>query len=167
VKTRQDRQFIKTATQRLCGRRQSSQCGQSLVEFAMVLPLLLLVVFGITEFGRAYYQYNTLSKAIRDGARYMSSHTYSSANITNAQNLVVYGQTTGGSTPVLPGLTTTMINVTPSGGTAPYDEINPPQSVTVGVVSYPFNSLVPGVISLNITFSPQVMFRFVGPNAKF
>jgi hypothetical protein len=136
------------------------------MEFALVLPLVLLVAFGITEFGRAYYQYNTLSKAIRDGARYMSSHTYNSTNITNAQNLVVYGQTTGGSTPVLPGLTPTMINVTPTGGTPPYDPINPPQSVTVAVNSYPFDSLVPGVISLNVTFSPQVMFRYVGPNAR-
>ena len=133
----------------------------------MVLPLLLLVVFGITEFGRAYYQYNTLSKAIRDGARYMSSHTYSSANITNAQNLVVYGQTSGSGTSVLPGLTTTMIEVTPSGGTGPYDEINPPHSVIVRVNNYPFNALVPGVISLNVTFSPQVMFHYVGPNARF
>jgi hypothetical protein len=165
VKTRQHRQFIKTATPRLHG--QSSQSGQSLVEFAMVLPLLLLIVFGITEFGRAYYQYNTLSKAIRNGARYMSSHTYSSANITNAQNMVVYGQTSGSGTPVLPGLTAAMIGVTPSGGTGPYDEINPPQSVIVGVLNYPFNSLVPGFISLNVTFSPQAMFRYVGPNARF
>jgi Flp pilus assembly protein TadG len=137
------------------------------MEFALVLPLVLLVAFGITEFGRAYYQYNTLSKAIRDGARYMSSHTYDSTNITNAQNLVVYGQISGGSIPVLPGLTTAMIDVTPSGGTPPYDPIdNTPQSITVAVNSYPFNSLVPGVISLNVTFSPQVMFRYVGPNAK-
>jgi len=133
----------------------------------MVLPLLLLVVFGITEFGRAYYQYNTLSKAIRNGARYMSSHTYSSTNITNAQNMVVYGQTAGSGSPVLPGLSTAMIGVTPIGGTGPYDEINPPQSITVSVNNYPFNSLVPGVISLNVTFSPQVMFRYVGPNARF
>ncbi len=136
------------------------------MEFALVLPLVLLIAFGITEFGRAYYQYNTLSKSIRDGARYISSHTYSSTNITNAQNVVVYGQTSGGSTPVLPGLTTSMINVTPSGGTSPYDEINPPQQVTIQVNSYPFNSLVPGVISLNVSFSPQVMFRYIGPNAR-
>src|SRR5437867_12922393 len=102
------RQFIKAATQRRCGHRQSSQSGQSLMEFAMVLPLVLLVVFGITEFGRAYYQYNTLSKAIRNGARYMSSHTYSNANIANAQNMVVYGQASGSGTAVLPGLTSTM-----------------------------------------------------------
>src|SRR5206468_7492665 len=139
----------KTAAQGLRG--QSSQSGQSLMEFAMVLPWLLLIVFGITEFGRAYYQYNTLSKAIRNGARYMSSHAYSSGNIANAQNMVVYGQTVGGRVPVLPGLTTAMIGVTPSGGTGPYREINPPQLVIVSVINYPFNSLVPGIIKLNVT----------------
>src|SRR5215831_9208588 len=113
------------------------QRGQSLAEFAVVLPLLLLIVFGITEFGRAYYQYNTLCKAIRNGARYMSSHTYSSANITNAQNMVVYGNTAGSGTPVVPGLTTAKIVVTPTGGAGPYNEINPPISVTVGVNNYP------------------------------
>jgi len=165
VKTRHSRPALQTTAQRSWHQPADTR-GQSLMEFALVLPLVLLVAFGITEFGRAYYQYNTLSKAIRDGARYMSSHTYNSTNITNAKNLVVYGQTSGGSTPALPGLTTSTINVTPSGGTTPYDEINPPQQITVGVNSYPFNSLVPGVISLNVTFSPQVMFRYVGPNAR-
>jgi len=160
-----ERRFVKTAAQKEHP-HPLDPSGQSLMELAMVLPLMLLVVFGITEFGRAYYQYNTLSKAIRDGGRYMSSHTYSAINISNAQKLVVYGQTAGGGTPVLPGLTTAMISVTPSGGTGPYDEINPPQSVVVGVNSYPFDSIVPGVVKLNITFSPQVMFRYVGPNAK-
>src|SRR5437773_2637207 len=63
-----------------------AQRGQSLLELAAVLPLLLLIAFGATEFGRAYYQYNTLSKAIRNGARYMSSHTYSGTEISNAQS---------------------------------------------------------------------------------
>ncbi|MFN8006881.1 MAG: TadE family protein [Terriglobia bacterium] len=140
--------------------------GQALVEFAIVLPFLLLVMFGITEFGRAYYQYNTLSKAIRNGARYLSSNTYSSANLTNTQNLVVYGNTAGSGPPMLPGLTPAMINITPSGGATPYDEINPPQYVNVAVNNYAFSSLVPGIISLNVTFSPQVTFRYVGPNAR-
>src|SRR6516164_1215250 len=130
---------------------QLGQRGQSLVEFAMVLPLLLLIVFGITEFGRAYYQYNTLSKAVRNGARYMSSHTYSSANITNAQNMVVYGNTAGTGTPVVPGLTAATVVVTPTGGSGPYNEVNTPLSVTIGINSYPFNALVPSVIALNVT----------------
>jgi len=43
--------------------------GQSVVEFALVLPVLLLVLFGITEFGRAIMTKNVLHTASREGAR--------------------------------------------------------------------------------------------------
>jgi Flp pilus assembly protein TadG len=43
--------------------------GQSMVEFALVLPLLLLVVFGATEFGRAWMTMNVLTAAAREGCR--------------------------------------------------------------------------------------------------
>ena len=43
--------------------------GQSLIEFALVLPILLLVLFGITEFGRAIMVTNVLYTAAREGAR--------------------------------------------------------------------------------------------------
>ena len=43
--------------------------GQSMVEFALVLPILLLVVFGATEFGRAWMTMNILTAAAREGAR--------------------------------------------------------------------------------------------------
>jgi Flp pilus assembly protein TadG len=43
--------------------------GQSVVEFALVLPILLLVLFGITEFGRAIMVTNVLNTASREGAR--------------------------------------------------------------------------------------------------
>jgi Flp pilus assembly protein TadG len=44
--------------------------GQSIIEFALVLPILLLVVFGITEFGRAIMVTNVLNSASREGARF-------------------------------------------------------------------------------------------------
>jgi Flp pilus assembly protein TadG len=44
--------------------------GQSLVEFALVLPMLLVVMLMITEFGRALFQYNVLAQAARAGARH-------------------------------------------------------------------------------------------------
>ncbi len=31
--------------------------GQAMVEFALVIPVMLLLVFGVVEFGRAYYTY--------------------------------------------------------------------------------------------------------------
>ena len=43
--------------------------GQSVVEFALVLPLLLLIVFGITEFSRAWMTMNVLTAAAREGCR--------------------------------------------------------------------------------------------------
>lgn len=43
--------------------------GQSLVETALVLPLLLLIVFGTIEFGRVFNAYLVVSNASREGAR--------------------------------------------------------------------------------------------------
>ena len=41
--------------------------GQSLIEFALILPMMLVVMFMITEFGRALYTYNVLATAARAG----------------------------------------------------------------------------------------------------
>lgn len=49
--------------------RRSRADGQSLVEFALVLPILLLMFMGILDFGRAVFAYNSLSNAAREGAR--------------------------------------------------------------------------------------------------
>ncbi|MBI5878171.1 MAG: pilus assembly protein [Chloroflexi bacterium] len=46
------------------------QAGQSLVEFAAIASLLFLIVFGILEFSRAYFYYNTVLSAAEEGARY-------------------------------------------------------------------------------------------------
>ncbi len=43
--------------------------GQAVIEFALVLPILLLVLLGITEFGRAFWTLNVLTQAAREGAR--------------------------------------------------------------------------------------------------
>ena len=49
--------------------RRSSQ-GQGLVEFALILPLLLLIILGIVEFGYVFTVYGSLFSAAREGARY-------------------------------------------------------------------------------------------------
>jgi len=43
--------------------------GSSTVEFALVLPALMLVIFGIFEFGRMFMTYQMLNSAAREGAR--------------------------------------------------------------------------------------------------
>lgn len=49
--------------------------GQSMVEFALVLPILLFILLGIMEGGRMFGGYLELQHAARDGARYAAIHT--------------------------------------------------------------------------------------------
>ena len=49
--------------------RGRSEDGAQLVEFALVLPLLLLVVLGIAEFGFIFQRYEVVTNAAREGAR--------------------------------------------------------------------------------------------------
>jgi hypothetical protein len=46
-----------------------SQRSQSLVEFAIVAPLLLVLLFAVVDFGRVIYIYVTLNQAVNEGAR--------------------------------------------------------------------------------------------------
>lgn len=46
-----------------------SQKGQSLVELALTLPVIVLLLFGILEFGRISYSYIVITHAAREGAR--------------------------------------------------------------------------------------------------
>jgi Flp pilus assembly protein TadG len=53
-----------------------SETGQASVEFALILPLLLLVMFAIVEFARAYNAYNDLNQMAATGARYAAVNQY-------------------------------------------------------------------------------------------
>lgn len=46
-----------------------AQRSQAIVEFAIVAPILLLLIFGIVDFGRVIYVYVTLNQAVNEGAR--------------------------------------------------------------------------------------------------
>ena len=53
---------------------QKRERGQALVEFALVLPILLVLLCGIVDFGWLYYNQITLNNAAREGARYAAVH---------------------------------------------------------------------------------------------
>jgi Flp pilus assembly protein TadG len=50
-------------------RQREAGRGQSLVEFALVLPIMLVIFLGIFDFGRAVYAFNSVSNAAREGVR--------------------------------------------------------------------------------------------------
>lgn len=58
--------------------------GQSLIELVLVLPLLLLVLFGILEFANAWRVYQTITNSAREGARRAVIHTSTAADVQQA-----------------------------------------------------------------------------------
>lgn len=102
------------------GHRQS---GVATVEFAITLPLLMLLVLATAEVGRALFQYNTLTKALRDSARYVAGARPGSTGVfsltdqirDSAQRLVVYGNAAGTGSTLLPGLAPADVTVADSG----------------------------------------------------
>ena len=62
-------------------RRTRYQRGQSLVEFALLLPILLIIVLGVTDFGRLYFAYVSVTNAARNGAHYASASTEKAADL--------------------------------------------------------------------------------------
>jgi len=50
-------------------RHRDGRRGQSLVEFALVMPVLLIILLGIFDFARAWSAHQTITAAAREGAR--------------------------------------------------------------------------------------------------
>ncbi len=80
--------------------RNETSAGQSITELAVILPLLLLILAGVLDLGRAYFAYVTIVNAAREGARYgaenpgaadISSHAKNEAqgSIINPSQLTV------------------------------------------------------------------------------
>ena len=69
----------------------SSTHGQSLVEFALIVPLLLLIVFMLLDLGRAVYYYSVIYNAAREGARYGIIHPSDTAGIDAAARELAIG----------------------------------------------------------------------------
>ena len=84
-------------------KRWLSDEGAELIEYALVLPMLLLVVLGIAEFGFMFMRYEVITNAAREGARIAVLPGYSTADVTNRVNAyLTQGRvpTTAGDPPV-------------------------------------------------------------------
>ncbi|WP_370279045.1 TadE/TadG family type IV pilus assembly protein [Pontibacterium sp.] len=91
------------------------QRGLAAVEFTIAAPILLMLFIGTAELGKLLYDYNTLSKAQRNGIRYLAAQASpgqteaaidNTTFIDNATNLVVYGNLAGTGDPLLEGFST-------------------------------------------------------------
>lgn len=122
------------------GRRRDR--GAAAVEFALVLPMLVLLVVGIAEFGRAYHVQTTVSGAAREGVRVMALENDASAARATVKSYASGLGLTDGQIAVSPATCSTGANAT----------------VTV---SYPFD-LITGFLGDDFTLTGKGTMRCNG-----
>lgn len=139
--------------------------GVQLLEIAIVIPILLVMFAGIAEFGRYFYEYTTLAKASRLGARYLASKSVNSEIDYKAiaKNIVVYGNAAGTGSAILDGLTPEKVIITYEGGVS-----GMPERVTVTIDGYVHDPLFDlgallknDTLSLAIEVKPRVTMRYL------
>ena len=137
--------------------------GNAAVEFALVLPVLLLMFVGLTEVGRAYYQADAIEKGLRAGALYAArSPSLSGATLTTVENIVKTGSMNGSGALLVSGwgrgeadLQITSVDFTLDGDAIPVIRL----SATV-----PFDPMLPGLAAFvglenfNMTLSHEQAF---------
>ena len=79
------------------------QNGQSLVEFALLLPMLVVILFSAVEFGRLWMTMNVLTGAAREGARVAAVTAPNVALVQNAVSNVLAGANINGATITVAG----------------------------------------------------------------
>lgn len=123
-----------------------NQKGQALVELALSLFLLVLLVFGVFEFGRAMYVKNSLNLIAREGAR--------RASVNDPWNVAAIESYVRASVPLSlqPGL---VVSITPPSPQHGIDTVNVR-------VQLPFTTVVPLLITQldTITLSSEASMRY-------
>jgi Flp pilus assembly protein TadG len=138
---------------RVLSRFWKSERGAALVEFAIILPVLLIIIFAIIDFGRALYTLNNLTTAVR-GARYAAVQQLNSFSTDSAATAAVvrsYVTNFGGSAS---GWNVIVTRTITSGVT---------QYLTVRIDGYSFVPITPMWTLLGLSamsFSPSAVFRW-------
>jgi len=122
---------------RFAKRARDGERGVVAVEFAMVVPLLLLLLLGVIDFGRAMYVKNSLVYAASQGARVAAIHNSNWSAVTNQ---VV----TDLNIRRLAGTTESEVVTVTSTTACPTDAAGSPDTATVSVtVNLPFHWITP------------------------
>jgi TadE-like protein len=95
---------------RVPARRDARGAGQSLVEFALVLPLFLTILIGMVDVGRAIWANNVIANAAREAARYAIVHGGTKTNACPVGPPV----TTGSNKTIIPAASTSCPYPSPS-----------------------------------------------------
>lgn len=87
---------------RRVNRSRRRERGATILEFAISGLVYLTALFAVIDFGRLLWTHNALGDAARLGARHAVSNSITQT--TQIKNAVIYGKSTGGSSPIVYGL---------------------------------------------------------------
>jgi hypothetical protein len=139
-------------TQQRVRRFLKKERGTQILELAIALPVMLMMLGAVGEFGRFFYTYSALDNAVRAGARHACKwERNASWTVPETSRMVVYGDFSDTSNgPILPGLTTSNVVVQANG-----PSVNNIDSVTVSIVNYRYTPLfdlgaITGIPSLTL-----------------
>lgn len=90
--------------------------AQSLVEFAIILPILLVLIISAIELGRVFFTQIVITNAAREGAYYLTTHALDSSAASNAQ---LAAETEANNS----GIANITISISPPSGWNPGDNI--------------------------------------------
>lgn len=154
-------------------RRPARQHGAAVIEFALILALLISLLAGIFEFGRAFWYYDALTKATRDGARLMSvsaKATIASSGVQAAKNAVAFAVADPAAGAGVPDFTTANVEVTCLNATFDDDTCadgTAPGGVRVQIIDYTMTigQFIPFLIgassSYSATLAPHTTMRYM------
>lgn len=132
--------------------------GTALIELSFLLPILVSLFLGTWSIGYSCFVYSELEASVLSGARYGSKITYDATNTsafsTAVQNVVVYGDPSGGTSPVVSGLQTSEVNVSVS------TTNGAPTAVTVSISNY--NLFGPWMNAVALVNKPWIQIPFMG-----
>ncbi len=122
--------------------------GNAVVEFALILPFLLLLFSGLTEIGRAYFQANAVEKGLRAAALYASRapSPLSAADQIVTENIVRTGTIDGSGPSLVSGWDKAGATVTIT--STNFDLSGVPIPVVRVAASVPLDPLVPELLAL-------------------
>lgn len=125
-----------------------NQRGQELAEFAIIVPLLLLIAFGVLDLGRALYAVISITNVAREGARYGVDFNWQDDPISTGYSEI---QTVAFLEAQDSALDSNLLTVTPNCGTC--DE-NTTLTVTV---NYDFNLIMGFLPDITMTRTAKMM----------
>ena len=117
-------------------RRRQRQKGHAILEGGLCLVVFLSFLIGTLDFAQFLYFYQSLVERVRVAARYGAVHP---TDTVGTKNVAVYNDSAGGTSALLPNLTTSMVSVDVA------DVGTPAARVTVTITGYPFQFFSPTI----------------------